>query len=219
MTKTSNHLESRGGRRFARNYESLAAEAERRWIGPLRGRMLNRLRGHVLEVGAGAGANLPFYSEDLDLVAVEPSSTMRAQFVRNAEKAGRQVKVVDATAERLPFDDDSFDAVVCTLVLCSIADLDEALDEIRRVLKPGGELVFLEHVRASGRVAGALQDLVTPMVRRIAFGCRPNSRSVDAMARHGFLVEIVDRLPRPWPRYPTNSPYLIGIARPAPSDR
>ncbi|MFE9775283.1 class I SAM-dependent methyltransferase [Streptomyces sp. NPDC005931] len=207
-------LESRSGKFFARYYDAMTQRAEEKWGRPLRTLMFGELTGRVLEVGAGSGANLPYYAKADSLVAVEPASEMRKKLVRRAEDVPLDVQVVDARAERLPLPDDAFDTVVCTLVLCTVTDLPAALDEIRRVLRPSGQLVFFEHVRSPGAV-GLVQDVLAPLWRRAAGGCHANRRLLTAFRDAGYQVRIHEVV-RPWPRYPTNTPYVRGTAVPLP---
>jgi ubiquinone/menaquinone biosynthesis C-methylase UbiE len=211
---TNTRLESRSGKFFARYYDAMTRRAEEKWGRPLRTLMFGELTGRILEVGAGSGANLPYYAKADSLVAVEPASEMRKQLHGRAEEVPLDVEVVDAWAERLPLPDDTFDTVVCTLVLCTVVDLRAALDEIRRVLKPTGQLVFFEHVRSPG-VVGLIQDVLAPLWRRAAGGCNANRRLLTALRDAGYRVQIHEVV-RPWPRYPTNTPYVRGTAVPLP---
>ncbi|WP_395107626.1 class I SAM-dependent methyltransferase [Actinomadura sp. SCN-SB] len=197
------------------NYDRLAAQAERK-LGPIRADLLGGLTGRVLEVGVGTGVNLPHYRNAAEVIGIDPSDVMRTTLTAKLEDpsfADRppSVQVADARGEQLPFPDESFDAVVCTLVLCVVDDLDRTLTEIRRVLKPAGRLVFFEHVRNEG-VVGVAQDLLTPLMRRALFGCRPNRRTLERMRALGFDVLISHYQLRPWPRPPANSPYFGGVA-------
>ena len=179
-----------GDRAFAAAYARLVdAESEvmrgwRRWIA-------SRAHGVVVELGAGTGANLAWYGDVERLVLVEPSPAMRR---RLAARAG-DAEVLDATAAALPLPDDSVDAVVATLVLCSVPDLPAALAEVRRVLRPGGSLLLLEHVRAADPATARWQDRLDPAWRRLAQGCHPNRNTVAAVAAAGFTV--VERHPVP----------------------
>ncbi|RBM12174.1 SAM-dependent methyltransferase [Prauserella sp. PE36] len=209
---TREYLDGKAAERFARYYDSFNAPAERRWAGARRARMVGSLTGTVLEIGAGTGANLRHYRGVRELVAAEPSAAMRER-LRDAVAAVQvPVDIVDATAERLPFYETKFDAVVCGLVLCSVTDLDRALVEIRRVLKPTGQLVFFEHIRADG-LLGWVQDRIESTWARIAAGCRPNRRTVQAIRAAGFTVRELDIF-RPWPRVPLVAPYALGAAIP-----
>lgn len=160
-------------RMFAALYDRMTAPVERDVWGPRRERLLAGLTGDVLDVGAGTGANLPYLTEAKRVTAVEPDAAMRRKLTAKAARAAVRVTVSDAGAEALPCSDASVDAVVFTLVLCSVADPDRALSEARRVLKPGGRLVVLEHVRGTGKLA-RWQDHLVPLWRRMNAGCHPN---------------------------------------------
>lgn len=152
--------------------------------------LLADLAGAVLEVGAGTGRNLPLYPSGVSrLVLSEPDRHMRARLLPAA--SDRHAEVVDASAERLPFADQTFDAVVATLVLCSVQDLDAALAEVRRVLRPGGRFVFMEHVAAEGRPDRLVwQRRIEPVWRRVAGNCHLTRTTEAAIARSG--LEIID---------------------------
>lgn len=168
-----------------RLYDLFARLGERRGFADVRARLVADLEGDVLEIGAGTGLTLPHYRRAARVVAVEPTPSMAARLRTRANEAPVPVEVVDARAEHLPFPDASFDHVVCALVLCSVADLEAALAEIRRVLRPEGTLVLLEHVRGTGRVA-RWQDRLTPIHRRIMDGCHLNRETAAAVAAAGF---------------------------------
>lgn len=127
------------------------------------------------------------------VLAVEPDPYLRERAVQAAGEASVPVTVVDGRADALPVGDASFDAAVYSLVLCSVPDLAAALAEARRVLRPGGELRFYEHVRSASRVVGVLEDAVTPLWRRSAGGCHPNRDTVAAIRNAGFVVGDVHR--------------------------
>lgn len=183
-----------GDRLFAAGYarlvqgESDLMRGWRRWL-------VGRARGVVVELGAGTGANLPLYDRVAieRLVLVEPSPAMRRRLAGPAADAGAEV--VDATAEQLPLADGTVDALVATLVLCSVPDLDRALAEAHRVLRPGGLLLLLEHVRAADPAHARRQDRLDPAWRRIAQGCHPNRDTLAHVAAAGFAV--VERHPVP----------------------
>lgn len=181
--------------------------------------LLAALRGTVLEIGPGGGANLRHYAPDVRWVGVEPDARNRARVRREAARLGRAAVVVDGVAERLELGDGSVDAVVGTFVLCSVGDPGCALGELFRVLRPGGRYVFAEHVAAPGgtwvrrgqRVAGALGGL---------FGarCRPDRDSLAAIERAGFDVVELRRTVRRGPLR-TAIPHIAGAAlRPALSE-
>jgi ubiquinone/menaquinone biosynthesis C-methylase UbiE len=162
---------------------------------PWRAALLSGLSGRVLELGAGTGVNLPFYPRALErLVLAEPDRHMRARLAARVGRERPGAEVVDASAEALPFDDGAFDAVVSTLVLCSVRDVERALGEARRVLRPGGALVFLEHVAADERPARLRwQRRLEPIWKRVAGNCHLTRRTAEAIAAAGFVLEACER--------------------------
>jgi ubiquinone/menaquinone biosynthesis C-methylase UbiE len=164
----------------------------------------------VLDVGAGTCANLPHLRRAARVVATEPDPAMRRRLTEKADGTGAQVDA--AAAEALPYDDASFDAVLFTLVLCTVADPDRALAEARRVLRPDGRLIVLEHVRGTGGLA-RWQDRVTPLWNRVAAGCYPGRDTRTAVERAGFRFVEVEAF-QPIPRWIPVSPWLQGVATP-----
>lgn len=201
-----------GHRLFAAVYDRVILPAEDRWMGARRAALLSGARGEVLEIGGGTGANLPHYRDVERLTVSEPDPFMREKLWPKLESARVPVEISDAGAEALPFPDDSFDTVVSTLVLCTVPDQREALQEIWRVLRPGGRLLFIEHVRSEGRAA-RWQDRVTPLWRRLAAGCHPNRDTVTAMRTAGFLVEALESFLPPAP-LASLTPHVQGMATP-----
>jgi len=177
-------------------YDRVMAGVERRSLAAWRAELLRDLAGHVLEIGAGTGANLPYYPRTLaHLVLSEPDPHMNRRLRRKAAALGWQrVEILDSTAEALPVLDQHVDAVVATLVLCSVPHLEVALAEIRRVLRPGGRFVFLEHVAAEHR-PGRLrwQRRVEPVWKRLAANCHLTRRTADAIAAAGFAISDLKR--------------------------
>ena len=168
--------EFRPNPRFAEAYVRMSGKAELRGVADHRRELLAGLAGVACEVGAGPGLSFPWYPAAVTRVlAVEPEPTLREHAVRAAARAPVPVEVRDGTADRLPVESASCDAVVLSLVLGSVPDLSSALAEVARVLRPGGEVRFYEHVRSAHRVVAAAEDLVTPLWSRLAGGCRPNS--------------------------------------------
>jgi ubiquinone/menaquinone biosynthesis C-methylase UbiE len=204
----TDHLHSRYAHLLARCHDAINAPMERNWRRDRRRELLSDVTGDVLEIGAGTGTNVEHYRSDTRLVLVEPARPMRR---RLETKVTRPCRIVDATAEKLPFEDESFGSVVCFLVLCSVAHLPSALSEARRVLRPGGRLIFMEHVRAQGRL-GRMQDLVEPVWRRIGVGCQPNREIVAAILEAGFQPEEL-RVFRPPAQIPLETPVASGWAR------
>ena len=149
--------------RTAGRYDEFIGFAERMFFGGGREWVCSRARGEVLEIAAGTGRNLPFYDEDVGLTAIELSPEMLELARRRAATLGRDADLLVGDAQALPFPDASFDAVVCTLGLCTIPDDRRAVREAARVLKPGGRLLLLEHVRSPRVPVRALQTLLNPI--------------------------------------------------------
>jgi len=200
--------------RFARAYERISAESERRGTGEQRDRALAGLTGRVIEVGAGNGMNFPHYPPTVtEVVAVEPDDTLRALAEKAAANAPVKVLVVPGHSESLPFDDASFDAGVASLVLCSVPNPHRSLTELRRVIKPGGELRFFEHVRSVGTIRGLMQDALTPLWSRAGGGCHLNRDSAAEIRRAGFEIEELDRFSYAPLKYVPSHAHILGRAR------
>jgi ubiquinone/menaquinone biosynthesis C-methylase UbiE len=193
-----------------RLYEFFGRFPERKGLAERRARLVGDLEGDVLEVGAGTGFTLPHYRKAGRIVAVEPDPSMARPLRERAGTAPIPVEVIDAAAEELPFADASFDHVVCALVLCSVRDPDRALAEIRRVLKPSGSLVFLEHVRGGGRLA-RWQDRLTPLQSRLFDGCHLNRDTANAIERAGFRLAELEPFELPGAQ-PLARPAVQGVA-------
>lgn len=165
------------------------------WLGEIagmrrrRGALLSTARGRVVEIGAGTGLNVAHYPGGIaELVLTEPEAGMRRRLTDRVRRNGRAARIVDSSAERLPLADASVDTVVSTLVLCTVDDPERTLAEIARVLRPDGQLLFIEHVRAGSPVLAAWQDRLLRPWRRFAGGCRCNRPTVDLMRACGFAV-------------------------------
>jgi ubiquinone/menaquinone biosynthesis C-methylase UbiE len=202
---------------FARIFDRFAAKDKGRGEDALRREMLAGLTGRVIEVGPGNGINFEHFPETVDeLVAVEPEPYLRRAAEATARGLPLQIRVVDGTAERLPADDASVDAVVVAGVLCSVPHQDAALTEFRRVLRPGGELRFYEHVRSRRAGFARYQDAVALIWPRLMGGCRPNVDTVAAIERNGFRIESCRGFgfPDNARAYPV-APRVLGVARAA----
>lgn len=198
-------------RTFARAYDRILAGAERAFLGERRAALLADVTGAVLEIGGGTGANLAHYGKAERVVLSEPSSAMRAQLAGSLAGAAAPVTVVAAPASDLPYPDDEFDTVVSTLVLCTVPDPRATLAEVRRVLKPGGAFLFIEHVRGDGRSA-EWQDRISPLWKWLAVGCEPNRDTEAAVRAAGFEIDELERFTPPGFSWPV-SPMIQGRAR------
>jgi ubiquinone/menaquinone biosynthesis C-methylase UbiE len=178
------------GRIFAAMYDRMMAGTDEAGLGDERHGLLASATGRVLEIGAGTGINLAHYTDAVrELVLTEPEEPMAKRLEAKAAAQGRPVTVIRAPAEQLPFPDDSFDTAVCTLVLCTVSDPERALAEIDRVLKPGGRLLFLEHVRSDDPGLAKWQDRFAPLWRACGHGCNCNRPTPDLIRRSPLEVE------------------------------
>jgi SAM-dependent methyltransferase len=203
------------GRAFSAAYDRGFKATEEAGLREMRRELLAQVRGRVLELGAGTGLNLEHYPEGIEsLTLVEPDPHMTKQLREKLAQSGKsaQISVVEAPGEKLPFPDDSFDTVVVTLVLCTVPDLEASLAEIKRVAAPGGQLLFLEHVRAHDPGLAKWQDRLEGPWKFLADGCRCNRDTVAAIGAAGFElgeVEQAELLKLP----PLVRPLVTGSAR------
>ena len=200
---------------FARMYARMAVAFEAKGSGGHRDEMLEGVSGRVIEVGAGIGSNFAHYPATVtEVVAVEPESYLRDRATGAASKAPVSVRVVDGVADALPFEDGSFDVGVASLVLCSVPDQQRALAELLRVIRPGGELRFYEHVRSDRPRFARMQERLDRFIwPRVGGGCHSSRATGDAIERAGFVVERIRRFEfRPsFTTYPV-APHIIGVA-------
>ncbi len=194
-------------------YDPFLALGERRTMGRLRAEVLADAHGAVLEIGAGTGLNLPHYPAAVrSLVLAEPVDAMADRLVRRA-RGHDDVRVVRASAESLPFDDASFDTIVSTLVLCTVSDVHASLSEMARVLRPGGRLLFVEHVRASDRRLARRQQRWRALWSAFAMGCQCDRDTSAAIATRFDITELGTAN---WDGMPSIvRPLVIGAAIPA----
>jgi ubiquinone/menaquinone biosynthesis C-methylase UbiE len=201
--------------RFARGYQRMSKTAERRGATEHRRRLLKGLSGTVLELGAGHGLNFPHYpGEVTEVIAVEPEPTLRTQATRAAAGAPVPVRVIAGIADDLPIEDESLDAAVASLVLCSVPDQDRALAELRRVVRPDGELRFYEHVIPTSQPKRLLVQALdhSGLWPRIGGGCHPARDTTAAIARAGFEIHTIERIMFAAARMEPTIPYVIGTA-------
>jgi ubiquinone/menaquinone biosynthesis C-methylase UbiE len=187
------------GRIFAATYDRAMAGSERAGLAAHRERLLAGAAGRVLEVGAGTGANLPYYGAGVsELVLVEPEEPMARRLERRLSGYRTPARVIHAPAEALPVEAEAFDVVVSTLVMCTVADPARSLAEMLRVLRPGGRLLFLEHVRAEDPAVARWQDRLRLPWSWVAHGCQCNRATVEAVGAAGFAIGELrrDRIPK-----------------------
>lgn len=167
---------------------------------PYRERVIGAAEGRVLEIGSGSGVNLPFYRPTVgEILALEPSPSLLA-IARRVPRPGMPVRFIEASAEAIPLDDGSVDTVVTTWTLCTIPGAAAALSEMRRVLKPGGKLLFVEHGRSPDRGVRWWQDTITPAWRPISGGCHLNRPIRSMIENGGFRIDRVETGYMPGPK-------------------
>jgi ubiquinone/menaquinone biosynthesis C-methylase UbiE len=176
----------------ALTYDRSMTRMEKAGFRELRERAIAHATGDVLEIGGGTGSNLPYYGPDVtSLTITEPEPPMLKRLEKKVREQSFPARVLRAPAEDLPFPDGAFDTVVSTLVLCGVDDQPRALREIRRVLRPGGRLVFIEHVRSDDARLAKTQDRMNGLNRSLA-GCECNRATLDTIRREGFEVDSLE---------------------------
>jgi ubiquinone/menaquinone biosynthesis C-methylase UbiE len=199
-------------------YDRVMQRPEEAGLTDWRRELLTHACGRVLEIGPGTGVNLPLYPDTAeDLVALEPNSAMAERMALRGYSGSGALSIVHGYAHALPFEDQSFDTVVATLVLCSVRNPVDTLLELKRVLKPSGKLLFLEHVAAPEAGLRRWQDRVDPLWNSFTGDCHLNRRTEEHLAEAGFHIEELER--GQMPRAPALlNPTIRGIARPQVSD-
>ncbi|MBS1893966.1 MAG: class I SAM-dependent methyltransferase [Actinobacteria bacterium] len=192
------------GRLFAAFYDRALKASEENGLGDMRRGLLADASGRVIEIGAGTGINLDLYGAEVeDLTLVEPDPHMGARLRNRLESRTGAVptRLVAAPAEAMPFDDDTFDTAVATLVLCTVPDPSAAVAELSRVLKPGGRLLFIEHVRSADPGTARWQDRLEKPWRFMADGCHCNRDTEANLSASAFQIESIDHgaLPKSMP--------------------
>ncbi|HET7354785.1 MAG TPA: class I SAM-dependent methyltransferase [Gaiellaceae bacterium] len=182
---------------FAATYDSMSRKTEEAGLRSLRRGLLAEASGSVLEVGAGTGANLAHYNGKVEsLVFTEPEPAMIRRLQKKAREEAPLAKILRAPAEDLPFEDDTFDTVVSTLVLCGVDDQARALREIKRVLRPGGRLLFLEHVRSDDQTLARFQDRMN-WLNRLVVDCDCNRPTLATIEATSFAVARLEQTEMP----------------------
>lgn len=168
-------------------YDSAMRPLELLGLRSLRSGLLSHASGKTLEIGIGTGLNLPFYPENADVTGIEPDEKML--LVARRKNTNQDIRLIQGDAEKLEFHNDEFDTVCGTLVFCTIPHPELAVKEVYRVLKPGGQLLLLEHVRKNTKVAGRILDLMTPVWKHLAGGCHLNRDPLPLLMKEGFIIE------------------------------
>ncbi len=178
--------------------------------------ILGSARGRILEIGIGSGISLPFYSAQVEhIVGIEPSEallTKAQQAARSAPAIAHKLSLQAGDAQNLQFDDNSFDTVIAFLVFCTIPDPDKAAEEVFRVLKPGGSLIFFEHVKAPSDSLARWQNRLNPVWNKIGCGCNLNRTTQTVFERQGFRFESIDAFYHP-KIIRLVSPVIKGVAK------
>jgi ubiquinone/menaquinone biosynthesis C-methylase UbiE len=184
------HGEHRWDFVFAAMYDRMMRRGEERSMGRRRGELVAKASGRTLEIGAGTGANLPYYTDAVEeLILAEPFEPMRRRMERKLTESRRSARMLDASAEAIPLEGESLDTVVSTLVLCTVDFPEAALAEVARVLRPGGQLLFIEHVRSHSPRMARWQDRLEAPWRHFGAGCRCNRDTVASIESAGLSTE------------------------------
>lgn len=199
MVQTQHNQSTDGHPIVAAVYDRFTRHAEKNILPEHRRYLARDLHGVVLDLGAGTGAMFPYLKEaaqrdaSLQLFGIEPDLYMRTRAERKTEDIGLDITIQQARAESLPFDDEHFDVVIASLVFCTIPDMEKALQEVHRVLKPGGEFRFLEHVRSTGAL-GQFQDVAAPVWQRLAAGCHLDRQTAETFTDSSLEVDELDTM-------------------------
>jgi len=204
---------SRGQRLFAHWYPWLMTRAERAGQGDIRRSQLSEARGRTLEIGAGYGFSVPYYTGQVDeLTLIEPNPDLRELLAGPiSDAAPGRIILTDGDVHALEYPDATFDTVTASLVFCSVSDPHRALAEVHRVLKPGGRFLFHEHVRGNG-LRAILQDLMTPLQRLVADGCHANRNFESLLSDSPLELDTLTRTRMP-ATVPTIVPLVVGTAK------
>jgi ubiquinone/menaquinone biosynthesis C-methylase UbiE len=174
---------------FPKWYDFFMGPLERGKFKRVRRDLLQNATGKVLEIGSGTGVNFPLYRNADQVIAIEPSQHMIDQSQSRSQLAVVPIEMVNASAEKLPFEDHTFDTVVATLVFCTIPNVDEAINELKRVCKPNGKILLFEHVKMENTVLSSMQEGLTPLWKKICDGCCLNRETLQAFTSQGLKIE------------------------------
>lgn len=172
--------------RVAKVYDIIEQPMEAMILKKWRLEAIKELKGKVLEVGVGTGKNIPYYPDDIDITAIDFSSKMLEKARLKAEKFKKNVDLIQMDAQNMDFQDNAFDMVFTTCVFCSVPDPIKGLVEIRRVCKPNGKIIMIEHVRSENKIIGTIMDLLNPVIVNL-YGANINRRTVENTNKAGFI--------------------------------
>jgi ubiquinone/menaquinone biosynthesis C-methylase UbiE len=173
---------------FPKWYNRLMYPLEKGSFKQIRNDLINKASGQVLELGAGTGINFPLYKNVTCVTAIEPNPFMIEQSIINQKKAVVPIRIIQSNAENLPFENDSFDTVIATLVFCTIPNVEDALNEMHRICKPNGKILLFEHVKMEQPILAKMQIYLTPFWKKICDGCCLDRETVGVLESKGFKI-------------------------------
>ena len=176
------------GNTFPKYYDFFMGPLEKGKFQSIRKELLQKANGVVLEVGSGTGINFPYYESVIKVTAIEPNQHMIKRSSKRREMSVVPIEVIEESAERLPFADNTFDTVVATLVLCTIPNPELAVQEMQRVCKYKGKILLFEHVRMKNPFLATLQDWLTPLWKKVCDGCCLNRNTVQMIQENGLEI-------------------------------
>lgn len=173
---------------FAKWYDFFMSPLEKRKFQKIRKKLLTKASGKVLELGSGTGINFPLYEALDQVVAIEPNPYMAERSLPKQKESVVPIKMVQASAEELPFETNTFDTAVATLVFCTIPNVEKAIQEIKRVCKPGAKILLFEHVKMENQYLSQLQEWLTPAWKKVCDGCCLNRDTISIVQTHGIPI-------------------------------
>jgi len=208
--ESSNHICGNFSKRLFPWVMAKGSNTYNKFVGDRKRSLFGNLQGTVLEIGPGTGPNLPYYPKDIRWIGIEPNPYMHPYLRKEAERLGLNIDIRNGAAEWIDAEDNSIDAVVSTLVLCSVQNIAYTLQAVLRVLKPGGRFLFIEHVAAPhGTFLRQVQSTISPVWKMLSDGCRPDREIKLALENAGFTSVNYEYFEVP---LPIVSPHIIGVA-------
>jgi ubiquinone/menaquinone biosynthesis C-methylase UbiE len=178
---------------FPKWYDFFMNPLERKKFKRIRKDLLKSATGKVLELGSGTGVNFPLYRCADQVIAIEPSQHMINRSMEKLPLAVVPIEIINGSAEKLPFEDHTFDTIVATLVFCTIPNVEEAINELKRVCKPNGKILLFEHVKMENKVLGSMQERLTPLWKKICDGCCLDRETLKAFTSNEWKIESVEK--------------------------